>query len=174
MTPKFSLGVLMLCLSLILAGCNGAVIQVHAAQAVVGESAMSKKSVEIYNCDQQTDLHRPLSEEAQVTCTLTISDIATSTSTSDTLELSDELKAELTARIESAYRKHVDEAKKQVEAVDLFVPVGKIRMYDIFWRQETYSSTVSFKADSDTYTAAYTYTVNIPDAVVNTEISCTG
>lgn len=49
----------MLCLSLILAGGNGAVIQVHAAQAVLGESTMSKKSVEIHNCDQQTDLHRP-------------------------------------------------------------------------------------------------------------------
>lgn len=88
--------------------------------------------------------------------------------------MSGELKASLVAQIESTYQKKVDEAKQQVEAVDLFVPVGKIRMYDIFWRQETYNSTVSFKANNDTYTVAYTYTVNIPDAVVNTEISCTG
>lgn len=42
-----------------------------------------------------------------------ISDIATSTSTGDTLELSDELEAELSAQVESAYRKHVDEAKNK-------------------------------------------------------------
>jgi hypothetical protein len=147
---------------------------VQAAQAVAGESTMSNKSIEIYNCDLQTDLHRSLTEEAQVTCTTAFSDFAVSASSGEPLELSEELKASLTEQIESAYQKKVDEAKQQVEAVDLFVPVGKIRMYDIFWRQETYSSTVAFKANNETYTIAYTYIVNIPDAAVNTEISCTG
>lgn len=51
MMPKFSLSILMVCLCLILVGCSGAAIQVQAAQAVAGESTMSKKYVEIYNCD---------------------------------------------------------------------------------------------------------------------------
>jgi hypothetical protein len=174
MNPKITSSVLLICLCIVLVGCSGAAVQVQAAQPVASMSAKGKEFIEIYNCDQQIDLHRSLVEEAQVTSTTTFSNFAAATTTGDSLQLSEELIAILTAQIESTYQKNVEAATTRVSQVDLLVPVGKIRAYDIFWTQETYSSSVVFEFNDAKYTAAYTYTVNIPDAAVSSEIACTG
>lgn len=173
MKKSTPLSTVFILIGIVLAGCGGGAIQVHAVQAVASENPSSKEELEIYNCDRQTDLHRSLAEETQVTCTTAISSAA-STASGDTLVIPEELKADLAAQIEQTYLKNKEEAEAKVSQMDLLVPVGKIRTYAITWKQEVYASTIAFRYNDIRYTAAYTYTVNIPGATIATEISCTG
>lgn len=173
MIRKIALALLILCSALIWAGCSVTTVHVNQAVAVESESSLSTKWLELRNCDAQTELHRSLAEEAQVACTVHLTGVATAASSDGTLELTTALKARLTEQIESTYQQACEEAKTSVSQVDLVVPVGRINLYKIDWQQQVFSSTISFEMDRKTYTAPYTYSVDIPDATISTEMACT-
>lgn len=169
---KIALAMLILCSGLLLAGCNGAPIQVKRAKAVEGESSLNSQWLELNNCEGETELHRSLAEEEPVICTITISDTATIGASGQTLELTSILKTELTEQIELAYQQEYEEAKNLVQQDEMIVPVGRVHLYEISWKQRVFSSTVRFIVDEKTYTAAYTYTLDIPDAILSTRKAC--
>jgi len=146
---------------------------VSQAMPMESESSLSDQSLELRNCDGKADLHRSLAAEAQVASHIIISDEATAPSTGDTTVLSADRKVSLAEQVERAYQQVYEEAKTSVEQKDIVVPVGKIRTYTIYWKQQVFSSTISFTMDTETYAATYTYTLDIPHITISSEIGCT-
>jgi hypothetical protein len=90
-----------------------------------------------------------------------------------TAEISPDVKARLVAEIEAAYTQVYEGAKTGVEQTELTVPVARIHTYRIEWKEQVFSSSVSFSMNGEPYTAPYTYTLCIPDEVGFLEMGCT-
>lgn len=187
MCQKTSLGIWIICTVLFCAGCTGESVQlsklvpaggqakatVEQVSPVDGKSSFSNQTLELKNCDGKEDLHKSLASEAQVVCTISIADKATATTTGADLELSLEMKTNLEEQVKSAYQSAYEEARASVEQKDIVVPIGKIHTYTIFWKQQIFNSTVSFKTDGVTYTTPYTYTLDIPRITIKEQTGCT-
>jgi hypothetical protein len=162
---------LVVAVGLALAGCGGVQIQVARAEPV--ERALDAQSMDLRNCDSPTELRRSLASEVEIDQEVTIADQATAMAGGETAEISPEVKAKLVAEVERAYTQVYEEAKTGVEQTELTVPVARIHTYRIEWKEQVFSSSVSFSMDGETYTAAYTYTLYIPDEAGFFEIGCT-
>ncbi|HSB66015.1 MAG TPA: hypothetical protein VLD65_05505 [Anaerolineales bacterium] len=187
MLQKITQGALVLCMYLICLGCNGKSIQgiqvtptsnpavpvVNVASPIKSESSLSNQTIELRNCDGEDELHQSLAVEAQIVCNIMISDEAMSTITRNTKLLSKEMKLPLEDQIEIAYQQVFDEAKTGVDQNDLMVPINRIRTFQINWTKQVFSSTISFTMDDEAYTVSYTYTLDIPDAIIAMETGCT-
>jgi hypothetical protein len=143
------------------------------AEPVNGESRLSNRSLELRNCDGKQDLHKSLASEAQVICTISIADTATAVKSGAILDLSPETKTNLEEQVKSVYQSAYDEARVSVEQKVVVVPIGKIHKYKIYWKQQVFNSTVSFSTDNVTYTAPYTYTLDIPRITITEQTGCT-
>jgi hypothetical protein len=161
--------VVALCLALV--GCSGGQIQV--AQADPVERELDAQSVELRNCDAPTELRRSLASEMEIDKQITIADQATAVAGGETAEISPDVKARLVAEIEAAYTQVYEGAKTGVEQTELTVPVARIHTYRIEWKEQVFSSSVSFSMNGEPYTAPYTYTLCIPDEVGFLEMGCT-
>jgi hypothetical protein len=118
-------------------------------------------------------LHQSLSEHAQVALSITISDKATPTTTSNDLELTPEIKAALEENVKITYQTVYEAEIARVAQTDILVPVGKIYTYSVYWRKQSFSSTISFTLDGITYTAPYTYSLDLPFLTKTQETGCT-
>ncbi|MDD2694762.1 MAG: hypothetical protein PHD58_02420 [Anaerolineales bacterium] len=187
MLQKITPGTLILYLCLICVGCSGKSAQgiqatptatqalpvVKMAAPVKGESSYSGQTIELRNCEGKDVLHHSLATKTQVVCNITIPDEATSIKTGNKRALPKDMKTRLEEQVEIAYQKIYEEAKISVEQTDLTVPVNKILTFQIYWTKQVFSSTISFTMEDEAYTAFYTYTLDIPDAIIAEDTSCT-
>ena len=173
MLHKMVIGIFILFLCLIFAGCSDETVQVNQAIPVNSESPFGKQSLELRNCEGKEELHRTLASQVEIASTITIAEEATSIATGDTMALSTAMKAPLSDQVKRAYQQAYEAAKDSVEQVDLAVPVGRIRTFTVDWKRQAYSSTISFTVNNEACTAAYTYTLDIPEITSFREMSCT-
>jgi hypothetical protein len=173
MVHKIILAALILFMCLTMSGCKGSSVQVSQVAPIESNSSLSDRTVEIRNCDGTTELHRSLAAEAQVERQITIADIVTAVASGDSVELSPDIKTLLTDQIDQAYSQVYGEVKTEVERTEMVVPIGKIRTYKVYWKQQVFSSTLSFPINDEMYIADYRYTLDIPHVIITTEISCT-
>jgi hypothetical protein len=162
---------LVVAVCLALAGCGGGQVQVARAEPV--ERLLDAQSVDLRNCDSQTELRRSLASEVEIRKQITIADEATALADAKTAEISPEVKAKLAAEVERAYTQVYERAKTGVEQTELTVPVARIHTYRIEWKEQVFSSSVSFSMNGEPYTVPYTYTLCIPDEVGFLEMGCT-
>jgi hypothetical protein len=181
MTQKWILGTLILCLCLMGIGCgdqslrgNQAVPIVNLTTPVKSESPLTNQSLEIRNCDGNTEIHRSLADEAQMDFKVTLAEQGALLTNGKPIELSTDTKAQLVDQIKLAYQQIYAEKQASVEQTDLTVPVGRIRTFTIYWEQQVFNSTVSFQTDDlETFTTMYTYTLDIPSVTLAREMACT-
>jgi hypothetical protein len=81
--------------------------------------------------------------------------------------------AELEAELEKAYEPVVEQIRAMMGDFQLTVPADKIRTFQVEWKGQEYSSTISFRMGLKAYTTAYTCQFNIPNEISHNEISCT-
>lgn len=174
MNRKIILGIVITCTVLVLADCSAQSMQVSMATPVEQNSSQSEKYVVLSNCGTLEELHRSLSEEVQVVRTITISDTAKTNDTGETIRLTDNIKAGLITQIEEVYQITLDEANKKVKQTELIVPGQRVRHFSISWKQQVFSSDISFNFDNQMYTASYTCALDIPQASQTVELICTG
>lgn len=187
MLRKITFGILIVCLCLSYVGCSGKSTQriqvtptasqtapvINLASVIKRESSQNKQSLELRNCDGKTELQRSLAAETQVICHASIANHATSTKTGATVELSAEMKARIAQQVRNTHQQMCAEAQTSVEQTYFVVPINRIRVFEIYWTKQVFNSTFSFPMDDDTYTASYTYSLDIPAATVTIETGCT-
>ena len=177
MDKRITLMVLIFCLVFLGVGCSDLSVLANPArptvnQALPTKTSLNHKTIELRNCDGKTE-HQSLADQVQVVCNITFPDQAISTTTGGTLELSTEMKSLLADQVQRTYQQMYEDEKTGVEETDLAVPVGRIRTFTVYWTRQTINSTVSFTQDDQTYSASYTYTLDIPDATISMETGCT-
>jgi hypothetical protein len=171
------------------AGCNSENTQTTVIAPLVGQSvpivyqatptieakmSIIDQRLELRNCSGDVDLHQFLAAHAQVSLKITIPDKATPTTSGSDLELTPEITTALEENIKMAYQTVYEAEVARVEQTDILVPIAKIRTFTIYWKQQTFSSTVAFTLDDIIYTIPYTYTLDLPFITIAQEISCTG
>jgi hypothetical protein len=173
MIHKTILGALIFIMCLTLSGCNGRSVQISQVAPIESNSSISDRTVEIRNCDGTAELHRSLAAEAQVERQITIADVATAVTSGETVELSPDIKNLLADQIDRAYSQVFEGIKTEVEQTEIVVPLGKIRTYRIYWKQQVFSSTLAFPINDEMHTADYRYTLDIPHVIITMEVGCT-
>jgi hypothetical protein len=159
----------MMCM--LLAGCSSSA---QVSQAAPEEGELTSKILDLRNCDTTEELHTTLGSKAPVSYQITVARLATSTTTGESSVIPDEISAALEADIASAYQPAYEQAVKSAEQVELVVPGTRIRLYEIYWKQQVYRSTVTFKMNDQDFTAGYTYVLVVPELGPFTEMACTG
>jgi hypothetical protein len=166
------LGILAFVIFLVLSACRNEQIRV----AMVSPSVQKGFGhfLDIRNCEGETDLRRSLAAEVNIDKNILVADQATAKDGDEVIEIPLSIKLMIESNVEKTYREVYQDAITKIEQTELFVPVGKIRMYNVKWEIQTYSSTVYFDINGDTFEAAYTYELIIPQLAGFMEISCTG
>jgi uncharacterized protein (DUF1499 family) len=168
---KISLPGLTLFIFLLLAGCRGQSARVDIPEPV--ETQLETQKVELRNCESKTALHKSLASLVEIEKVITISPTATSPTSGEQIQISSQLENQLISEVDQAYRQKYEQAAKALEEVELVVPVGKIRTFEIEWIQQKFTSTIYFTVDQEEYAAEYTYQICIPHDVGYVEMSCT-
>lgn len=168
---------LVICLGILLVGCANLPVLGNSALPVVNKAepvktTLDKETIELRNCDGLAG-EIPLSEKAPVNCQVTIPAEANAVDTGASSAIPGELQTQLADQVKATYQPLCDEATAAASQSILEVPAGRIRMFEINWTRQTISSTVSYKQDDQSYSAAYTYTLDVPAAIVIMETGCT-
>jgi len=155
-----------------ISACNNQNIQI----VVVDPSVEMEYGMflDIRNCQDDTDLQLTLADELSIEKQLFVANQAKSLATGEFIPIPSPEKEMIEDYIEQTYQEIFNDAQETIEQTELIVPVGKIHMYNMNWKIQTYSSTISFKLDNSTYQAEYEYILKIPDLAGMMEISCTG
>jgi hypothetical protein len=129
--------------------------------------------IELRNCETDTELRRTLASEVEIRTQISIAEEATAVASGESAEIPPEVRAELEAKVELAYREAYERAKASAEQTELTVPVWKIRRYKIDWEEQKFGSTMSFLMNGKAYTVFYMYKLYVPKKVGFQEIPCT-
>lgn len=169
---KISIWALVVFAVLVISACNGQNIQVVMVDpSVEMEYGMF---LDIRNCQDDTDLNLTLADELSIEKQLIVANQAKSLATGEFIPISSPEKEMIEDYIEQTYQEIFNDAQETIEQTELTIPVGKIHMYNMNWKIQTYRSTVSFKIDNSTYQAEYEYILKIPEVSGMMEVSCTG
>ena len=114
------------------------------------------------NCSASTPATRPLSEAAQVQMAVVVVDQATQLTGSAKVSLPTEVKEKLATEVKAAYQEALNTARSTVSQTTLFCNAHDRYNVVILWEQRVYAGTVSFPMDGITYSAEYTYTLEVP------------
>jgi hypothetical protein len=171
MEPKTKLLLLIAVTCLLGTGCANRGIQVATVAPV--ERALRLETLDLRNCDSKEEMLTTLASEAPVRKNITISGEAASTATGETIIIPAETQASLEAQIESNYQSEYEQALTTAQRERLTIPVNKIHMYKVQWKQKMFSSTVSFLLNDELCQASYTYSLDIPELTGYFEMSCT-
>ena len=171
MRSKIALPWLTLSLWVLLVGCNNLSVQV--TKAVPEERALRSEILDLRNCASNEDLRSNLATEVPIKLKITLAEDATSKTTGKTIVIPNEVKSNLISQIELTYQQAYDEALSNAERIELNVPAHKIHMYDIKWKGQDFSSTVSFFMDDQACIASYTYMLEIPELDGFRTMACT-
>jgi hypothetical protein len=153
------------------AGCSSQSVQV--TQVTPVERHLRSEILDIRNCDSNEDMHTNLASEAPILYQVSLAKNATAASTGAVVEIPSEKQAILETEIVSAYQHEYEGAVAIAEQVELMVPAQMIYMYDIKWKEQVYSATVSFSLGGQACLADYTYSLEIPDLVGRKTMACT-
>jgi hypothetical protein len=176
------LWVLVVALGLMCVGCGGQqkpsatpevaeTISVALAEPVRHE--LDGQSIELRNCETDTELRRPLASEVEIRIQISIAEEATAVASGESAEIPPEVRAELEAKVELAYQETYERVKASAEQTELTVPAWRIRRYEIDWEEQEFRSTVSFLMNGKAYTASYMYKLCVPRKAGFQEMSCT-
>lgn len=114
------------------------------------------------NCSPDTPATRPFSEVAPVQMAITVADQATQLTGTATIPIPAEVKDPLVAEVIKTYQDAFAAAKAEVAGVTLFANAHDRYTIVIVWEARVYSGSVSFPMDGLTYSAGYTYTLEVP------------
>lgn len=114
------------------------------------------------NCSPSAPATRSFSVAAQVTETVTIADQATQLTGSATAPISAAKKDELAEAVREAYKATLEAAVSKVSQTSLYIGAHDRYNVVIVWEERTYSSTVTFPMDGVSYSADYTYLLEVP------------
>lgn len=165
--------VVALCLTCVGCGTPEGVETISVALAEPVKRELNAQSVELRNCETDTELRQPLASEVEIQKQISIAKQATAVASGESAEIPPEVRAKLEAEVERAYREAYERAKASVEQTELTVPAWRIRTYEIDWEEQEFSSTVSFSMNDEAYTASYIYKLYVPREAGFREISCT-
>lgn len=168
---EISLLSLTLMIFLLLTGCREQPAHIDIPEPV--ETQLETQKVELRNCESKTELRKPLASLVEIEKVITISPTATSRASGEQIQISSQLESQLISEVDRAYQQKYEQATKELGQVELIVPVGKIRTFEIEWMQQTFTSTISFTVDQEEYAAEYTYQMCVPHDVGYVEMSCT-
>ena len=133
------------------------------------ERTLSNETISLRNCGCDDDLVSDVGLEVK----FNIDDYAVSASQAERVVIPDNTMAELEAELEKAYEPVVEQIRTMMGDFQLIVPADKIRTFQIQWKGQEYSSTISFRMGLKAYTTTYTCQFNIPNEIGHSEIACT-
>jgi len=168
---KFIILGLILSLWGLLAGCSSQLAQV--SKAVPEERHLRSEILDMRNCQSEDEMNTTLASEAPVVYQVTLAKNATSTATGEEVEIPGEQQAILEDELVSAYQQEYEEATANAKQVELVIPAHMIHMYDIKWKEQTYSSSISFSMEGESCMADYTFVLKIPELKSYTTMACT-
>jgi hypothetical protein len=145
----------------------GRSITVNMADPV--ERTLRNETISLRNCGCDEDLVSDVGLEVK----FNIDDYAVSASQAERVVIPEDTMAELQAELEKAYEPVVEQVRAMMGDFQLIVPPDKIRTFQIQWKGQEYSSTISFRMGLKAYTTAYTCQFNIPNNIGHSEIACT-
>ncbi len=114
------------------------------------------------NCSPDIPATRPFSEVAQVQMAVAVAGQATQLTGAATAPIPEAVKGQLVAEVAKTYQDTFAAAKAEVAGVTLFANAHDRYTVVIVWDARLYSGSVSFPMDGVTYTAEYTYTLEVP------------
>jgi hypothetical protein len=152
------------CLALTACGPS---ITVNMADPV--ERTLKNETITLRNCGCDEDLV----SDVGLVIKFDIDDYAVSASQAERVVIPEDTMAELEAELEKAYEPVVEQIRAMMGDFQLTVPADKIRTFQVEWKGQEYSSTISFRMGLKAYTTAYTCQFNIPNEISHNEISCT-
>ncbi len=155
----------------LLTGCGEQPIRIDIPVPI--EKQLETQKVELRNCESKTELHKSLDSLVEIEKVITVSPTATSPASGGHIRISPQLENRLISAVERAFQEKYEQASKELEEVELAVPVGKIRTFEIEWVQQTFTSVIHFIVDQNEYVAEYIYQICIPQDVGYVEMSCT-
>jgi hypothetical protein len=133
------------------------------------ERTLSNETISLRNCGCDDDLVSDTGLEVK----FDIDEYALSASQAERVLIPEDTMAELAVELEKAYEPVVEQIRAMMGDFQLTVPPDKIRTFQIQWKGQEYSSTISFRMGLKAYTTAYTCQFNIPNEISYSEISCT-
>ena len=162
---------LIISLWVLLAGCSSQLTRV--SKDVPNERNLGFEILDMRNCASEDDMNTTLASEAPVVYRVSVAKYATLNATGEEVEIPGDQHAILEDEVISAFEQEYEEAVANAEQVELAIPAHMIYMYDIRWKEQTYSSTLSFSIEDQNCTADYTYALETPELTGHKVMACT-
>lgn len=130
-------------------------------------------TIDMKNCGVWKERREKLSADFAVQQSVNVTTQATSMPGDIVMELPEELRANLVAEVQAAYQQTFDAAKAKQAQIELTAGPHTHFQYVILWMEDTYSSTVAFNLNDQTYSVPYTYTLRYPVSGGYRTLGCT-
>jgi hypothetical protein len=155
---------------LLASGCGS---RISISRVEPAERNLETTMVEIRNCGCDEAVQQALTSLVEIQTSLHIDSECIRVSNKEHVQIPEDIRAQLEAEVEKAYRPAVDRALTEMGEIQLTVPPDRIRNFRIGWKGQTYSSTISFRMDGAVHTTAYTYELRFPFESGVIEMACT-
>jgi hypothetical protein len=116
---------------------------------------------DLNNCSNSVPLRQPFSDAAQISTEVAVSDQAARPD-GTLISVSEAIRSELGREVELAYQDALGASREALDASEMMAPPFTRWYVTVIWEDWVFAGSVSFRSDSMTAMATYTYTQHVP------------